>query len=470
MNIFWFFFAVVFASPIKLLEPEDDSFYQPTDNFEHEEPGTILKIRKAPYQMKSIHFPVNVSNVWQILVRSEDALGNASAVVSTLFEPYNSNNSRLVSYHVAEDAPNVNCGPSFAFAGGGFSSVVTKLEMILIQSALNFGYYVLVPDYEGPLSAFTVGPTAGYSILNSIRGVLQTDNVTNLSPDADVVLWGFSGGSFASSWAAGLAPTYAEDLSSNLKGCALGGWLTNITSMFEIIEGSIFVGLTPNAIAGMTNQFPEFETYIQSQLTDDRKKSYEEVYGFCLSDSIVNYVFTDFFTGNRKYFRNGWKMFEDAAFKKFLDISILGTNETDHIKPDIPIFLFHGEKDEIVPYKDSQRVYDVWCNEKDGMDSFEFASSTSSGHLLEVFEGSGAALEFIQRVFEGKELVKGCKKTSRTTNLFYPGAVTQYINIIKSLYKNIRNQPIGPKDKRSLFDSEWVDNFEMRSLLGFLES
>ncbi|CAH6720943.1 putative lipase 1 [[Candida] jaroonii] len=470
MKLFWFFlFGIIFASPIKVLTPDEDSFYQPPDNYEDEEPGTILKMRIAPYQIRSLYFPVNVSNVWQVLVKSEDVLGNASLVVSTIFEPYNANSSRLVSYQVAEDSAFGNCAPSYSFVGGGISTIVAKLEMFLIQTALDQGYYVVAPDYETTKSTFTVGPTSGLATLNSIRATLSTGNVTNISPDAEVVMWGYSGGTIASGWAAGLAPTYAEDLTSNLKGCAIGGWVTNITAVAEIIDGSIFVGLTPSAIAGLTNQYPELRSFVEEQILPNKTKSFEKAYELCLADSILNYAFDDIFAGENRYAKNGWDILKAPVIQEILLQNTLGINATEDVKPEIPMFVYHGEKDEIVPYKDSQRVYEVWCD-GDGMDSFEFATASSTGHILEVIEGSGAALRWIKKVFDGEELVQGCKKTKRLTNLFYPGAFGEYIDLIKAAIKNIKDDAIGPNTKRSLFDEDFADNFEIQSLIKFLYS
>ena len=41
-------------------------------------------------------------------------------------------------------------------------------------------------------------------------------------------MWGYSGGTVATGWAAALQPTYAKELKSNLIGAAMGGFVTNI--------------------------------------------------------------------------------------------------------------------------------------------------------------------------------------------------------------------------------------------------
>jgi hypothetical protein len=47
-------------------------------------------------------FPQNIKGVYQFLYRSTDALGIATATVTTLMVPVNADPSKLVSYQTAE--------------------------------------------------------------------------------------------------------------------------------------------------------------------------------------------------------------------------------------------------------------------------------------------------------------------------------------------------------------------------------
>ena len=102
--------------------------------------------------------------------------------------------------------------------------------MYLMAPLLDQGYYVVSPDYEGPKLTFTIGKQSGQAVLNSIRAALKSGKITNIKDDAKVVMWGYSGGSLASGWAAALQPSYAPELGGNLLGAALGGFVTNITA------------------------------------------------------------------------------------------------------------------------------------------------------------------------------------------------------------------------------------------------
>lgn len=120
---------------------------------------------------------------------------------------------------------------------------------------LDQGYYVVTPDYEGPKSTFTVGLQSGKATLNSIRAVLSSGNLTGIDSDAEVMMWGYSGGTIASGWAAAIQSEYAPELGENLIGAALGGFVTNITATAEATDGGLFAGLIANALGGLGNEY-----------------------------------------------------------------------------------------------------------------------------------------------------------------------------------------------------------------------
>ena len=82
--------------------------------------------------------------------------------------------------------------------------------------------------------------------------------------------------------------------------------------------------------------------------------------------------------------------------------------------PDIPIFVYHGSLDGIVPIPDVHSVYKNWCDW--GIDSFEFAEDSLNGYLTEIVVGAPAAITWLDARFDGQPVVEGCKKTTRITN------------------------------------------------------
>lgn len=446
-NLAFFCFILVLAEyvvggPLITLSPNKDDFYTPPEGYESHNNGDILRIRQTPQKLSSIFLPINIQNSWQALVRSTDSFGNPNAIVTTIMEPYNADPSKVVSYQSFEDSAALDCAPSYAYLfGSSGATISTQSEMYLIQIALDRGWYVVSPDYEGPKAAFTVGKQSGQATLDSIRATLNTTDITGIQEDAKVAMWGYSGGTVATGWAAALQPTYAKELKSNLIGAAVGGFVTNITATAEGVDGTFFVGLTVNAITGLSNEYADLKKLLSEKLIPIKKPLYEKAGKLCLTSSIFNYAFQKIFSGPFRYVQDGWDILSLPTVKKVLDENTLALNKGDPM-PEIPMFVFHGEKDKLVPFKDTQRVYDNWC--EDGIKSFEFAVDESTGHITEVLEGTPAAIAWITKMFNGEEAVNGCSRTKRKTNLEYPGSDRSIFDFLSAAATSILGFELGP--------------------------
>lgn len=441
----------VLAAPTRVLPPDEDSFYAPPDGYENAELGTVLRARIPPAQLRSIYFPINVKNAWQILVRSEDSFGNATAVVGTIIEPYNADPTKLVSYQAMEDAASSQCAPSYVILKGApvIDNIVVELEMILVESLLSKGYYVVIPDYEGPRSAFTAGRNSGHGTLDVLRATYAFANETGLSPDAETILWGYSGGSIATGWATGLQPQYAPELSDKIIGAAVGGFATNISLTAEAVDGHLFAGLVSNAINGLSHEYYQMDGIIDKYLNATAKAKY--LYGntHCLISSCLYFAETHIFSGSNPMVPAGWAVFRDPEVKAIIDRETLALDNGTHT-PQVPFFIYQGQIDHIVPIPGAERVYENWCS--NGVKSLEYNVDLTGGHLSEVVAGSPAALTWITERFEGKPPVDGCVKTKRLTNLMYPGLKNGTAHLLQSAITGFFGKDIGPNGENINLD------------------
>ena len=134
------------ASSSSPIPPSKDRFYTAPPDFANSPPGTVLRLRSAPSNLTSI--VGNCSAAYNLLYRTTDSRYNASWAVTTLFIPFSNttatnNHSALLSYQIPYDSADVNASPSYAL----YSSPPSD-----ISKALSKGWYVSVPDYEGPLA------------------------------------------------------------------------------------------------------------------------------------------------------------------------------------------------------------------------------------------------------------------------------------------------------------------------------
>lgn len=436
------FLESVVAGPIKVLKPTEDEFYVPPNGYEDKEPGTILRMRKPPLQLRSVFLPIQIKDSWQALVRTTDSHGNATAIVTTIIEPFNADPSKVVSYQIMQDSASFNCSPSYSFLyGASMDTIFAQVEMYVINVALNKGWFVIIPDYEGPKGAFTAGKQSGHSTLDSIRAALKSSNATGIKEDAKVAMWGYSGGTVATGWAAALQPTYAKELKSNLIGAAMGGFVTNITSTAEGTDGTIFAGLIASAVTGLSNEYSQLGSVVRKLIKPSKSSAYNKAEKMCFLSAIVDFAFQLFFTGPSRYFDEGWALFQNSVVKKVIDENTLALKKGDPV-PEIPLFVFHGAKDTIVAYKDAVRTYNNWCDW--GIGSYEFAIDETTGHITEFIEGTPAALAWLTKMFNGEKPVKGCKSTKRFTNLLYPGANISVAETLSGALKTVLGENYGP--------------------------
>ncbi|KAL7662600.1 Uncharacterized protein ABC855_g4847 [[Candida] zeylanoides] len=451
-------FSLAWAAPASSgvpLKPSEDPFYRPPQGFESASEGEVLRMRQTPHQLRSVYLKVNVKNSWQILVRSTDSHGNATAIVSTIIEPYNADPTRLVSYQMAEDAAYENCAPSYSIQyGASMDTIVAQLEMFFVQIALNKGWWIVMPDYEGHKSAFTAGRLAGHSVLDSIRGTLASANETGLDPDAKVGMWGYSGGTIATGWASALQPNYAPELKEHLVGAALGGFCTNISETIVATDNTLYAGLIPNGITGLSNEYPVLQGISNAHLNERYWVKMEVNKQSCLAISVAENIFATIFKGPKKenlWYPKGYELFQNEDVKDVLADVTLGLKEDE--LPDIPLFVYHGLDDAIVPSANTFRVYDIW--KKQGINSMEVAISNTTRHITEFALGCPAAFAFLKRAFDG-DVVNGTSLTYRSSNLDYPDVEDDIISLVFGIVRTLLGAKLGPsvaKRSGSLTDS-----------------
>jgi len=190
-----------------VIRPSQDPFYQAPPGFEHAALGTILRYRTPPSPIAVIGgIALNLQAAYQVQFRTTATIGNPQAAITTILIPHNANYSRLVSYQDFEDSAYLDCATSFALQATNVNSTFSQISFVLAVGLLEEGFIVNIPDAEGPQSAYFSGLQAGQATLDSIRAVLQSSDFTGIADDVDILLWGYSGGSIGTEFAAELQP------------------------------------------------------------------------------------------------------------------------------------------------------------------------------------------------------------------------------------------------------------------------
>uniref|UniRef100_A0A0L0NZF6 Triacylglycerol lipase n=1 Tax=Candidozyma auris TaxID=498019 RepID=A0A0L0NZF6_CANAR len=457
--------SLVLAFVLVPTPPSKDSFYNVPGDIANYKNGDIIKMRNTPVPVRSLIFEMNVKNAWQVLVRSEDSFGVPNAFVATILEPYNADPSKLWSYQAWQDANCIDCAPSYSLLyKASMDTITTQSEIPFIQYGLSKGWFVVVPDYQGPKSTFTAGRQSGKAVLNGVRAALNSGNFTGIDENAQVGLYGYSGGSLATGWAAQLQPAFAPELKSNIIGAAVGGWVTNITLTALACDGTMASGIIANAVNGIMSEYSMFDKVFERELNPLKKRKFKKAKDNCLLNSIVEYVFQKFFSGLVPYFSRRQDFFHVPEIAEIIKNNTAALVAEDGV-PEIPMFVFHGNADEIVPMVQPTRGYENYC--KWGAPSIEWTVSETTGHVIESFIGVGAAFSWLEKRFDGQPPVEGCQRTQRTSNLEYPGADVAYRQVLNTYVRGIFGAEIG-EDTIDIDESTWLSKIILYGFSKFL--
>ncbi|KAL9939793.1 hypothetical protein V8E36_001610 [Tilletia maclaganii] len=418
------------------LPPDQDPFYTCPEGFSEKPAGAILRQRPISLNFTNSG-PAKVKSAQQILYRTVDAFGKPDCTVSTVLQPFNQLRypSRVLSYQFAEDSPAIRCAPSYQLLTRS-NATNTGTESILVNLALSKGYIVIMPDYQGPKSGFTVGTLSATGVLDGVRAGLQIGS--NVIPDpaaARVALYGYSGGSLASGWAAQQAPVYAPEL--KIAGIVLGGHIVNIKSILLNLNNGPRSDLVAAGLAGQRNVFPALAEYFKTILYPNGTALLDEVNDKCLNEIFSSgqvYDFFSFFDISQE------ELFAAPAVVTAINSGILGRAGSP--VPQVPLYVFNSVEDEIIVPPDVDNWVSNIC--KRGAPSVQHVRIASGGHVATAASGAPAAFNWLEARFQRFPAPKGCFTQNVSQPLLDPLALLTVGNIFLNLFNLAANGKIGP--------------------------
>ncbi|MFI5782336.1 lipase family protein [Nocardia sp. NPDC051570] len=313
--------------------------------------GDGVVLWAAPVTTVAMGVPIPVS-AWQIAYATQDAQGGAVVAVGTLLvprAPWAGPGVRpLLSYQEAEDSVAERCAVSHTLRDGFAAPPGAALggAMVMAEAALARGWAVIAPDYEGPRSEFFSGPMAAHAVLDGIRAALRFAPA-GLSPDAPVGVMGYSGGAFASGWAAEQQARYAPEI--NLVGAALGGVPGDLRKVFRDIDGGPYAGFLVGGLIGLTRAFPE--DGLGSILNDAGRQVVDADRNHCVGELLAGHPFLRLST---------LTTIPDPIGAGPL-AQTLADNSLGAVTPRAPVLEYHASGDEVVTLPAADTVLDRYC-------------------------------------------------------------------------------------------------------------
>lgn len=208
-------------------------------------------------------------------------------------------------------------------------------------------------------------------------------------------MWGYSGGSLASEKAAELQVQYAPELSKGLVGAALGGLVSNVGSMYKMLNKSPFTGNIILLILGVMNEYPEVDAYIRSRLNIDGPRN---AAAFLEGRNMQSLQAFAAFAGHDvfDYFQNGQAdLNESKIYRKIEKVEWrLGYHGT----PEIPLFVYKAIGDQMTPITDTDEHIDQY---KRFDLSVLYERNTVGDHITEIDNGQDRAIKWLATVLDG---------------------------------------------------------------------
>lgn len=410
-------------SSFNVLPPASlDPWYSPPPNWALTPPGTPLKLRTHAYPTPNIR---NCSDTYQLLYRSSDTHGRPSWAVTTVFVPTSHVLAcdtatgqgcahAVVSYQVPSDSVSPDAAPSYLLQA--------REPYGEMRDLLRRGWFVAVPDYEGPQAAYCAGKQAGYATLDGARAVLATGGRFGLRvADAKVGLWGYSGGAFATGFAVELAGGYAPEL--RLAGAAVGGPSPNLTTVAELMNGKDTAGLVVASVWGVTMQHPEARAWVEGRLRTEGEfnaTGFKAIVNLSGAEALWVYSGQDVYD----YFENGAEDLWHPIVQEVIDRdAVMGRHG---IPPkEVPVFVYKAVEDEMSPVAETDDMVKRYC---DGGATVLYHRNTEGGHNDELWSGRLRALDFLSHVLETEpsklQMASGVKVTVPRS-----GCVTQNVSV-----------------------------------------
>ncbi len=415
------------AAPIP--SPASDPFYASPANLASYAPGTVLRSR--PVQLATFSaLPVNVA-AWQLLYRTTDYAGHPEATVTTVLRPAGAAPTGVISYQIAEDAGAPQCAPSYTLRAGTGFEPVNQAEGLLIDAAVAQGFAVSVPDYEGPQGNFGAARQPGYAVLDGVRAAERFSSLGLPGAHTPVGIWGYSGGSLASGWAAQVQPSYAPGL--NVRGIALGGFVTKVPQTLLQINGGIGAGLIVSVLGHVANTVPAIAKLITTYATPAGKAMLTAGAAQCETANVSQYAFVDL----NKYLTVPLStLLAMPAVKAAVDgLNLGGTT------PTAPLFVYHAVNDELVPIATTDSTVASYCAHGA---SVTYTRDSLSEHIVLAFTGAPSALSWLTTRLDGGPVPHGCTTTTVPTMLLSPTGLTGGAQLLLADALALLGQPIAP--------------------------
>ncbi|GAB2709399.1 lipase family protein [Nocardia thraciensis] len=319
----------------------DVGFYTPPTLHDDHRIGEILRLR--PTVLPKL---AGAGPAWQIMYVSRDSHGEPIPVSGTMITPEDAgedlSSGPLLVYQPSFHGLAATSAPSRLLAAG------TEPEAEQISAALARGWPVAVVDGEGlgvlgqGPHTFLAGRAAGQVMLDLARAAARIPAVDAVG--APILLWGYADGGRAAVWAGGLQPGYAPEL--ELRGIAAGAVVTDPGPILRHIDRTSWPGLGLAGLIGLSRAHRHLP--LRHVFTETARGLLADVEAASRAELCQRYrhPFTTWCAHPDPL--------DDPVWRHVAALELIKASGT----PAVPVHLYHGGKDAIVPIEFGRRFAD----------------------------------------------------------------------------------------------------------------
>ena len=369
--------------------PTITSFYDAPADFP-QEPGSVIRYEPI-HEAKA-----GDARIYRILYTSTDLNGAPIAVSGALAipagDPPDGGFPLVASAHGMVGAAR-NCAPSLALFqeldGQSFWSMQ-------LEPYLNAGYAVVMPDYQG---AGAAGPASNVVGIVEAHDVLDAVRAARNFPDASIsnetFLWGHSQGGHAALFTNALAAEYAPDITFSATAVLapavdLHGIFSSILASDKPVTRTILALIVARA---WTDTYP-------GQSLDDILT----FQGRAVIESAVDHFCVPW-VGVPALLYEPHALIESDALETWADLITTNTPGAQPQQP--PIFIGHGEADDVIPIAGSQHYVEDLCA---AGNSVQFHTYPGATHFTVVPDATQDVLDFYAAVRAGTVPATSCNE------------------------------------------------------------
>ncbi|MGL4306436.1 MAG: lipase family protein [Mycobacteriaceae bacterium] len=371
--------------------PLPDRFYVDDVSSPSSKPGEVLKARQVPAPAFFLD-----TDAIQLQYRSTNSAGKPIAAVTTVLSPRSALPGRpLLSYQHIINGLGLECAPSRTLYTSDPNLVIR--EAPALNAALQMGWSIAIPDHLGPHSSYGAARLGGQITLDGIRAA---KNFTALAlADSPVAMVGYSGGGMATAMAAGLAASYAPELT--LVGSAYGGAPLSIGLMAKGLGENSHpaFGLAMAAALGLEREYPD-RLSISAQLNQFGKQLRDKMVNACTNEILA--AGAGWKLADVTDITDGYSVLESPSVK-----AVLAENSVEDYPgiPNAPIYEWHSATDSLIPVDSLTATMRRYCNAGVAVQS---EIIWSPDHLTAALGGLPGVLQYLKDRFSGLPAPSNC--------------------------------------------------------------